>query len=164
MDFITKTEFEALKIQVSQLENTYTALNSTYIENLQEIKNLTSDSVVAAECAKQSSFFARDAANNCYKIVLKHPTTELLSSVSLVLATAESSAKAAVEAAAAAAAASAGAARAAARQAEQASMQLAVQAAESSRQASRAATQAVKFSQEARDIVNDVNKKSKDKE
>jgi hypothetical protein len=43
-------------------------------------------------------------------------------------------------------------------------MQLAVQAAESSRQASRAATQAVKFSQEARDIVNDVNKKSQDKE
>lgn len=158
MDFITKAEFEALRIQVSQLEQTYSAINTTYIDSLNEIKKLTSDSVAAAENAKQASFFARDAANSCYEIVLKHPSTELLSSVSLVLATAESAAKAAVEAAAAAAAASAGAARAAAKQAEQASMQLALQAAESSRQASQAAAQAVKFSQEAREIVDDVKR------
>lgn len=155
MSYVKQSQFESLQLQVEQLQKTFSALNSTYIDSLKEITRLTSDAVTAAESAKQASFFARDAANSCYKIVLQRPTTELLSSVSLVLATAESAAKAAVEAAAAAAAAASGAARAAAKQAEQAFMQLASQASESSRQASQAAAQAVKFSQDARELCND---------
>lgn len=159
MAYITKTEFDSLRAQVSLLEKTYKVLNTTYVESLTEIQKLASLSVTAAENAKKAAFFARDAANNCYNIILKHPTTELLSSVSLVLSTAEYAAKAAVESAAAAAAASAAAARSAAKQAEQASQQLAMQAAESSRLASEAAAQAVIFSQEARVIADKVQKK-----
>ncbi len=160
MAYITKTEFDALRVQVVLLEKTYNILNTTYIESLTEIQKLSALSVTAAENAKRATFFARDAANNCYNLILQHPTSELLSSVSLVLATAESAAKAAVEAAAAAAAASAAAARSAAKQAEQASRQLAMQAAEASRQASEAAAQAVVFSQEARSIVDRVKSES----
>ena len=160
MKQVTKSEFDSLKSQVFELMHLYATLNTTYVESLNEIRTLTSESVLAAERAKQASFFARDAANSCYNIVLNRPNAEILSSVSLVLATAESAAKAAVEAAAAAAAASAGAARAAAKQAEQASTQLALQAAEHSRQASQAAAQALKFSQEARNIADNMSKKS----
>jgi len=159
MAYITKAEFESLRAQVSLLEKTYKVLNTTYVESLIEIQKLSSLSVTAAESAKKAAFFARDAANNCYNLILKHPTSELLSSVSLVLSTAEYAAKAAVESAAAAAAASAAAARSAAKQAEQASLQLAMQAAESSRQASDAAAQAVVFSQEARSIADQVQTK-----
>jgi hypothetical protein len=166
MAYITKAEFEGLKGQVSLLEKTYNVLNATYIESLTEIQKLTSLSVTAAENAKKATFFARDAANNCYTIILSQPTAALLSSVSLVLATAESAAKAAVESAAAAAVASAAAARSVAKQAkeaEQASRQFAMLAAESSRQASEAAAQAVGFSQEARSIFDKTrNKFSKD--
>lgn len=160
MAYITKAEFDSLQVQVSLLEKTYNVLNTTYVESLAEIQKLAAHTVTAAENARKATFFARDAANNCYNLILKHPTSELLSSVSLVLATAESAAKAAVEAAASAAAASAAAARAAAKQAEQASRQFATQAAESSRQASEAAAQAVAFSQEARSLVDRVQNKS----
>ena len=160
MAYITKAEFESLRGQVFLLEKTYNVLNTTYIESLTEIQKLSSLSVTAAENAKKATFFARDAANNCYTLILTQPTSALLSSVSLVLATAESAAKAAVEAAAAAAAASAAAARSAAKQAEQASQQLAMQAAESSRQASKAAAEAVAFSQEARSFFDKARSES----
>jgi len=150
---VNRSEFEILKSQVDQLKTVFAALNENYISTIEEISQLTADSVIAADNAARAAFHARDAALNCYNIVLQNPSIELLSSVSLVLATAESAAKAAVEAAAAAAAASAAASRAAAKQAIAASTQLAVQAAESSKKAAEAAAQAVKFSQDAAAMV-----------
>jgi hypothetical protein len=153
MSEINRSEFEILKSQVEQLKTIFAALNEDYILSIAEISQLTADSVIAADNAARATFHARDAALNCYNIVLENPSIELISSVALVLATAESAAKAAVEAAAAAAAASAAASRAAARQAIAASAQLAVQAAESSKQAAEAAAQAVRFSQDAASMV-----------
>lgn len=145
-------KLEAMQIDLEDLRNTYKGVSKRYMVALNSLNTLTLHSSDAAKRAAKSTeqsrvaamnamIAAREASNN--PALLMVVESAVTASVAAALAAVESAASAAV-----------------AHQAEESLLKASNEAAVASRMAAESAAEAVKLSNQAREIVDSIHKKS----
>lgn len=159
LDHVYK-KLEAMQVDLEDLRNTYKGVSKRYAVALQSLNALTIHSSDAAKRAAKSTEQSRLAAMNAM-IAAKEASGNpaLLMIVESAVTASVAAALAAVESAAAAAAAAAAASAAVAHQAEESLLKASTEAASASRMAADAAAEAVKLSNQAREIVDEIHRK-----
>lgn len=154
-------KLEAMQADLEDLRNTYKGVSQRYLVALKSLNALTLHSSDAAKRAAKSTEQSRVAAMNAMIAAREasgNPT--LLLVVESAVTASVAAALAAVESAAAAAAAAAAASAAVAHQAEESLLKASNEAAVASRMAADSAAEAVRLSNQAREIVDSIHKKS----
>lgn len=153
-------KLEAMQADLEDLRATYKGVSQSYLVALTTLNDLTLHSSEAAKRAAKSTEQSRIAAMNAMLAAKEASGNPVLIEVVQSAVTASvAAALAAVESAAAAAAAAAAASAAVAHQAEESLLKASTEAATASRMAADSAAEAVKLSNQAREIVDELNKK-----
>ena len=149
----------ALEVSLEDLRNTLKVTTKSYSDALTTLADLTFHASEAAKRAANSTVQSRIASMNALLAVKQASLSpELISIVEIAATATMAAALAAVESAAAAASAAAVAATAVVNQAEESLLKASADAAIASRLAAVSAAEAVKLSNQAKDILDNIRK------